>query len=219
MLVVLGAGAAGLAWVAWSAGEAPESMPSPGSPADGQRAQQKIFDLVQRGSASRAATSRLDDITLSEAEVNALLARHLGDVRGVPMSGLRVRLVGDGVAELYGQTRLRLVLAENPGALLADFLPASALDRTMWVRMGGRVRLETEATRGRPRSLRLDVERLYLGRQRVPASLARLVLPGEAGGLLRWSLPEAVVAVTVDPGVAIIRAAGSPPRSGAGGRK
>ena len=220
LLIILGAGVAGAAWIVWAAAEPPDSLPSPGSAADGQRAQQKIFDLIQRGGAARGATSsRVEDVTLTEAEINGLLARHLGGVRGVPLSGMAVRLVGDGTAEIYGRTQLRQALADEPGRVLVDYLPQSTLDRTFWIRMGGRVRLETEASRGRPRSLRLDVERLYLGRQRVPVALARFVLPGDTTGLLRWSLPEAVVGVTVDPGVAVIRAVGSPPRSGAGGRR
>jgi hypothetical protein len=202
-----------------SASEPPEALPARGSAADGQRAQQRIFELIQRGTAPGAGTSRIEEIVLREAEINAFLARHLGGVRGVPLSAMSVRLVGDGEAEVYGQTRLRGVLGDGVGHLVADYLPAGMLDRSLWVRMRGRVLLETEATRGRPRSLRLDVERVYLGRQRMPAALARAVLPADAAGLLRWSVPEAVLAVTVDPGVAVIRASGSPPRSGAGGRR
>src|SRR5262245_49390683 len=46
--------------------------------ADGTRAQQKIFDIARR--------PRGGQVTLTEAEINALLARHLVEARGVRLS-------------------------------------------------------------------------------------------------------------------------------------
>src|SRR5205823_6321319 len=74
--------------------------------ADGSRAQQKIFDLGRR-------RARLPQpVVLTEAEVNALLARHLVEARGVRLNTMGVRLVGGDRVELTGQAPLRQLLEE-----------------------------------------------------------------------------------------------------------
>lgn len=164
--------------------------------ADGSRAQQKIFDL--------ARSRRLaQPITLSEAEVNALLSRHLVEARGVRLNALAVRLVGDDRVELTGQTPLRQLLEEAGLSPAAGVLPARWRERPVWIHVGARVRV----TPGPRRQLSLDVEDFAVGRQRLPARALRLLLDPAAVGLLRWPLPEHVRSVSIEPGRVVIRGA------------
>src|SRR5712664_4020781 len=104
--------------------------PAATSPADGARAQRKLFDLARQG---RRATT----VTLSEAEINALLARHLVEARGVRLGAPAAQLLGGaGVSAVGG------------------VLPARWLARPVWLRVGAHVRVDE----GAPRQLRLDVE-------------------------------------------------------------
>jgi hypothetical protein len=165
--------------------------------ADGTRAQQKIFDLVRR--------PREGPVTLSEAEINALLTRHLVEARGVRLSKLGARLVGDDRVQLFGQLPARQLLDEAGLGAVSTVLPAGWVERPLWVNVGARVSVES----GRGRQLRLDVEDFALGRQRLPSRLLRLVLDPAAIGLLRWPLPEHVERVSVEPGRVVIRSASS----------
>jgi len=168
----------------------------PTTAADGARAQQKIFDVAR---ASRLA----QPVTLSEAEVNALLARHLVEARGVRLNTLGVRLIGGDRVELTGQAPLRQLLDEAGLAGVAGVLPARWLEHPMWVHVGAR----THVSAGPRRQLSLDVEDFAVGRQRLPARSLRLLLDPAAVGLLRWPLPEHVHDVTIEPGRVVIRGA------------
>ncbi|HTO10321.1 MAG TPA: hypothetical protein VMQ51_02030 [Candidatus Binatia bacterium] len=164
--------------------------------ADGARAQQKVFDL--------ARSRRLaQPITLSEAEVNALLSRHLVEARGVRLNALAVRLVGDDRVELTGQAPLRQLLDDAGLSPAAGVLPARWRERPVWIHVGARVRV----TPGPRRQLSLDVEDFAVGRQRLPARALRLLLDPAAVGLLRWPLPEHVRSVSIEPGRVVIRGA------------
>jgi hypothetical protein len=168
----------------------------PTSAADGSRAQQKIFEV--------ARASRLTQpVTLTEAEVNALLSRHLVEARGVRLNALGVHLLGDDTIELTGQAPLRQLLDEVGLGSVSGVLPARWLERLVWVDVGARVRVVS----GVRRQLALDVEHFAVGRQRLPASALRLLLDPAAIGLLRWPLPEHVQGVSIEPGRVVIRGA------------
>src|SRR5207244_12624540 len=73
--------------------------------ADGSRAQQKIFDLGRR--------ARLPQpVVLTEAEVNALLARHLVEARSVRLNTMGVRQAGGDRGALRGREPLRPLVAQ-----------------------------------------------------------------------------------------------------------
>src|SRR5436190_1506404 len=105
-IVALAVGGAVGAGVRMLTKPAAASLPTT-TEADGARAQQKIFEVARRRLAQPVA--------LSEAEVNALLSRHLVEARGVRLNTLGVRLLGDDRLELTGQMPLRLLL--DPAAL------------------------------------------------------------------------------------------------------
>ena len=173
--------------------------------ADGARAQQKLYDLV-RG--ARPGSSK--EVVLTEAELNAFLARHLAAAAEVPLTGLLVRLVGDDVVEFTGRVPAGHVLAELPLAWLRDLLPRSWLDRPAWLSLRAHAGLERGAIREHQRYLRLDVERFAVGRQRLPAMLVRLLFSPATVRFLRWQLPETVESLRVEPGRVVIRVASSP---------
>jgi hypothetical protein len=174
----------------------PSAAPPATTAADGSRAQQKLFEVAR---ARRLA----QPITLSEAEVNALLSRHLVEARGVRLSGLSIRLIGDDRIELRGQAPLRQILEDAGLAAATGVLPGSWLARPVWIHVGAHVRVNP----GVRRQLSLDVEDFAVGRQRLPASTLRLLLDPAAVGLLRWPLPEHVERVGIEPGRVVIQGA------------
>jgi hypothetical protein len=174
----------------------PEIAIAPTSPSDGTRAQRKLFDLARQ-------SRRGETVTLTEAELNALLARHLVEARGVRLTSPSTRLVGDDRLELYAQTPLRQMLDEVSLAAVADVLPRAWQARLVWLRVGAQVRVESDSRR----QLRMDVDEFAVGRQRLPVPALRLLLDPATLGLLRWSLPDHVEAVSVEPGRVLIRTA------------
>ena len=194
-LVALAIGGGVAAGVRMAAKPEAAALP-PTTAADGTRAQQKIFDLARRSRLSQP-------VILTEAEVNALLARHLVAARGVRLNGLGARLVGDDRIELTGQASLRQLLEEAGILAVASVLPEGWLERPVWVQVGARARVNG----GPRRQLRLEVEDFAVGRQRLPASALRLLLDPAAIGLLRWPLPEHIGSVSVEPGRVVIRSA------------
>ena len=172
------------------------AIPATTTAADGSRAQQKLFDVARARRLSRP-------VVLTEAEVNALLARHLVEARGVRLNTLAVRLLGADRIELTGQAPLRQFLEEAGLAAVAAVVPTPWLLRPVWVHVGANVRIDP----GPPRQLRLDVADFAVGRQRLPARLLRLLLDPAALGLLRWPVPEHVQAVGIEPGRVVIRGA------------
>ena len=190
-LAVGGAVGAGLRMLA-----KPEAATLPATTAaDGTRAQQKIFDLARHRSSQ--------PVILSEAEVNALLSRHLVEARGVRLNTLGVRLLGGDRLELTGQTPLHQLFEEAGLPGLVPQRPGPRRERPLWVHVGAVARV----SEGPRRQLRLDVESFAVGRQRLPARALRLLLDPAALGLLQWPLPEHVERVSIEPGRVVIRGA------------
>lgn len=199
LLMLLGlVGAA--AWGTYQITRTPEIAGPPSTPADGIRAQQKIFEIIRRSGSGRPHT-----VTLSEREVNAFLSRHLGETAEVPLRNLAVRLPADGHAEIAGQMPLRQLLTTAPFSALAGVLPPAWLDRGVWLTLHARVTLESGA-RDR-RHVRLDVERFWVGRQRLPEVMLRVLLDPGALRLLRSPMPDAIEGLRIEPGRLVIQSA------------
>jgi hypothetical protein len=167
---------------------------------DGFRGQQKIFNVFRAGAGR--AKGRPVEVTLTERELNGFLSRHLAEAPEFPLTSSVVKLVGDGRVELKGRLALRNVVPRSD--LL---LPASWADRPVWLHVRARASLEVEAARGHRRYLRLDVERYALGRQWLPAIVVRPLLSRGVQDLLRWPLPAAVEAITIDSEQVVVRTA------------
>ena len=177
------------------------------SASDGFRAQQKLYEVGRR--ASRTGRSAPGEpIALTDREVSAFLANHLGEAADLPLSGVVARMPARGEAEIMGRLPLRQLLSEEPFATVRDALPVDWLDRPVWLRLRGDFMVEVATPPATRRALRFDVERFWIGRQRVPALLLRLLLHPSALRVLRWPLPEGVEAVVVEPGRLVIRTTG-----------
>ena len=199
LLAVVGLGGWGLVQVA----RAPDIAAPPTTAADGQRAQQKIFDVIRRAHSGRPTT-----VTLTDREVNAFLSRHLVGAAELPLKNLAVRLPSDGQAEIAGQIPMRVLLGESVASTIGGLIPASWLDPTVWLSLRTRVTLESggDARRER-RHLRLDVERFWLGRLPLPSFMLRVLLDPLALRLLRWPMPDAIDGLRIEPGRLIIQTA------------
>jgi hypothetical protein len=166
--------------------------------ADGARAQRKLFDLARQA-------RRGETVILTEAELNALLARHLVQARGVRLANPSVQLIGGDRFVLRAQSPLRQLFDEASLGAVAHVIPARWQARPVWLRMGARVRLEE----GPRRQLRVDVDEFAVGRQRLPAPAVRLLLDPASVGLLQWPLPEHVEHVGIEPDRVVIQTASS----------
>ena len=195
ILALLGTVAAGV-WGTSRALEEPGVATVTSTPGDAARAQQKLFRLMN-------GTTR-DPVVLSEAEVNAFVARNV-DPRDLPFDEPSVFLRSDGVVELVGRVPLRRLLAESPLPLVADVLPAAWLAKRVWLRLVAHARFEREPSA----QLRLDVRRVTLGRQPLPPVALRLFFEPTSLRFARVSLPTNVADVRIESGRAVIRATSS----------
>jgi len=200
-VLVMVALVAALGYGVVQAGRPPEFVGAPTTAADGQRAQQKIFEVVRRTGGGRPHT-----VTLSDREVNAFLSRHLAGAAELPLRNIAVRLPGEGEADIAGQLPWRHVLAVPPLSTLAGLLPAAWLDGGAWLSIRVRATLESHGPRDR-KQLRLDVQRFAIGRLGLPELLMRVLLDPSALRLLRWPMPEAIEGLRVEPGQLVIQSA------------
>jgi hypothetical protein len=198
VVIVLGLVLVALFWLGSGIFERPSIQHDIGTPVDGRRAQQKLFELTTRGSTRDPRDARPAVLGLSEAELNALLTRHLSG-NALPLGEMTVRLVGDGVVEVAGRVPLRALLGDTLDGWLG-WLPERWTARPLWLRLRGHVHLESGTARGDRRNLRLDVDYLSLGRRRLPTAVLGLFPEGPVRRATRWPVPEAVEAVTVESG-------------------
>jgi hypothetical protein len=193
---------AGVAWAGFQIVRAPDFIAPPTAKADGIRAQQKMFEFFRRGSGGRARS-----MTLSEPEVNAFLSRHVGETPDMPLRNLAVRLVGEGRGDIAGQIPVRELLNVAPLSALAGHLPAGWLDHPLWLSLRTRVVLEGKDGARDRRHIRLDVERCWLGRLRLPEVMLRVLLDPAALRLLRWQAPSTIDGLKIEPGRLIVQSA------------
>jgi hypothetical protein len=203
-LLVLGLGLVGAGWATLKMlqgpGLAPADLPSAGT----RGIEEKVDRLAPSG--GPGSSRRHTTLTFSQAELGAFLARQVGDATDLSISELRVVLPEANVAEIAARVRVRDVLKEPPLAAATHVLPQSWLERPVWLHLRGTARLEPETT-GRKRFLRIDVQQFWIGRQRLPAIVPRLILDPGALRILRWPLPRGVEDVTIEKGRVIVRAA------------
>src|SRR3990172_8038655 len=178
LAVILVGGAAAL-YYAGSVFDMPAIPSVEYTPSDGHRAQQKLFELATRDSRRSA-----EPVVLTERELNAFLARDLEESEGLPFSPIVVRL-SPGTIEVQGRTTLIHLFQGFPFSLLAEYLPAPALDRPVWVTVSGTIEVQKRRSRTERPYGQLVVSEFSLGNQ----DLGSWVLSWMIGGRRQSLLP------------------------------
>lgn len=168
------------------------------TPSDGHRAQQKLFELAARDSKRSA-----EPVVLTERELNAFLARHLEESEGIPFSPLVVKLL-PGMVEVQGRTTLVNLFKGFPFSFLVEYLPASTLERPVWVTVSGTILVQGRKSRTEREYGQLQVSEFSLGNQELGPWVLWLMLGGKERSLLRWQLPPGVDTITVEQGRMVI---------------
>jgi len=198
LAVVLVGGAAAL-YYAGSLFDMPTIPAVQYTASDGYRAQQKLFELALRDRRSAHPVP----VVLTERELNAFLAKHLEESEGIPLSPLVVKLL-PGTIEVQGRTTLVNLLTGFPFSLLADYLPASTLDRPVWVTVSGTIQVQRRQSRTDREYGQLQVSQFSLGNQDLGPWVLSLMLGGREKSLLRWQLPPVVDTITIEGGRMVI---------------
>lgn len=192
LAVVVGAGL----WSVMLVRQTPEIPTIVATAEDSARAQQKVFQIVNRGRGKAPGP-----IVFTEAEVNAVVSRQLAGQ--FPLSSPAVRLLADDTVELFGRIPARRLLIDSPMSWLSDLVPAGWGRGEVWLRIRAHATLET----GRRPRLRFEPTEFAVGRLPLPTVMVRLLLDPGTLGIFRWSLPAEVDEVTIDAGRATIRVA------------
>jgi len=186
----------GALWAAMGILEDPALGVVSTSQADWVSARKKLQDIARTGDAQPGSTY------LTEREATALVSRELAEAGELPFSAVSVRLPGNGLLEVSGRLPLRVVLTETPLARGAAWLPASWLERSVWMRLRAHPRVER---RGDRRYVRFDVDAFTLGRTWLPAFVPRLILDPSTLRFLSMPIPSSVDDVTAESGRLVIR--------------
>jgi len=176
----------------------PNVSPVAFSRSDGYSAQQKLYEIVQRQARS---STRQDAVSLSEAEANAFLARHLAE-GSIPLSPIVVRFPSDEFL-VQGQTAVRNVIKNPLFTSLLPYLPQKYLDRPVWVTLQGRI-----AVTGRGASERtadVSVTEFALGRQPLGSFFLYALMGPSGAGLFRFHVPAVIEGIDIQRGRAVIR--------------
>ena len=163
------------------------------SPEDGRRFQEKLAEIMLRGS---NVSPRKEPIVISQRELNAFLQRHLMESERIRFSHMLVHF-SKGSIEIQGQTELRSLLNGFPFSLFGEYLPTSTTNRPVWMTIKGGVKVD----RGHGEFL---VEDFSLGRQSLSPWLFSWLFGGAGNRLMEWRVPASVEKITIEEGRAVI---------------
>ena len=172
-----------------------------GSPANASTARGKLHEIVQRDTGQ---SGRQDPIILTEREINALVARHLAETAGLRFHPFAMRLA-QGQFRLQGRTVLRSLLQGPPFAQLAAYLPASQLDRPLWITVRGYIAVQPGEPRRKPGQARVVLTEFNLGMQPVGNWPFFAVMGSAGAGLLKWQVPGTLRDVDIGDRRVVIR--------------
>jgi hypothetical protein len=141
-----------------------------------------------------------EPVVMSEAELNAFISRNL-DVRDLPFDRPMVFLHDGNGVDILGQIPLGRLLAESPFGAAAELVPTRWTSHPVWLQMWAHAQFEP----GPRRQLRLDVRRVAVGQQRLPALALRVILDPARLRFLRMPLPDTVADVRIQTGRIVIR--------------
>jgi len=182
--------------------EAPRFEALDWSTANALTARDKLQEIVRRDTGQ---SRRQDPIILTEREVNALVARHLAETAGLRFHPFAMRLA-QGQFLLQGRTVLRSLLQGPPFAQLAAYLPASQLDRPIWITVRGYIAVQPGEPGRRPGQARVVLTEFNLGMQPVGNRPFFAVMGSAGAGLLKWQVPGTLRDVDIEDRRVVIRA-------------
>jgi len=168
---------------------------------DASGARSALQEIILRDAGQ---SGRQDPVLLSEREINALVARHLAETAGLRFDPFAIRLV-QGRFLLQGRTVLRSLLQGPPFAQLASYLPASQLDRRIWITVRGYIAIQPGEPGGKPGQARVVLTEFNLGRQPVGSWPFSAVMGSAGSRLLNWPVPGAVRDVDIEDRRLVIR--------------
>lgn len=171
------------------------------SRADASAVRSTLREIILRDAGQ---SGRQDPVLLSQREVNALVARHLSETAGLRFDPFAIRLV-QGQFLLQGRTVLRSLLQGPAFAQLAAYLPASQLDRHMWLTVRGYIAVRPGEPGGKPGQARVVLTEFTLGKQPVGSWPFSAVMGSKGAGLLKWPVPGAVRDIDIEDRRVVIR--------------
>ena len=149
-------------------------------------------------------SGRQDPIIVSEREISALVARHLAETAELRFEPFAMRLV-QGQFRLQGRTVVRSLLQGPPFAQLAAYLPASQLDRPIWITVRGYIAVQPGEPGRKPGQARVVLTEFNLGTQPIGNWPFSAVMGSAGAGLLKWQVPGTLRDVDIEDRRVVIR--------------
>jgi hypothetical protein len=171
------------------------------SRSDASAARSSLREIILRDTGQSGSQN---PVLLTEREINALVARHLAETAGLRFDPFAIRLA-QGQFLLQGRTVLRSLLQGPPFAQLAGYLPASQVDRIIWLTVRGYIAVQPGKPGGKPGQARVVLTEFSLGRQPVGSWPFSAVMGSAGSGLLKWPVPGAVQDVDIEDRRVVIR--------------
>jgi hypothetical protein len=171
------------------------------SRSDASAARSTLREIILRDAGQ---SGRHDPVLLNQREINALVARHLAETAGLRFDPFAIRLT-QGQFLLQGRTALRSLLQGPPFAQLGAYLPASQLDRPIWITVRGYIVVQPGELGRKPGRALVVMTEFNLGRQPVGNWPFSAVMGSAGSGLLKWPVPGAVQDIDIEDRRVLIR--------------
>jgi len=178
----------------------PPPLPSSSSQAGPATVERKLAELDLRGG---GRSPRSEPVVFSEAEVTALVSRHLASA-GVRLAPVAVNLRPDQGA-VQGRLSLGALIQDSPIVWVAATLPRKTLASQVWLTLSGHVELEPPSGPRRSRYAQATLLSARLGRIPAPGWLLGLMLGSRGASLLRWQVPGVVDRLEIGEGRITVR--------------
>ena len=201
VLIFIVALAGGFFFLSGNILEAPHFEALDWSRADASSARATLREIILRDAGQ---SGRQDPVLLSEREINGLVARHLAETAGLRFDPFAIRLA-QGQFRLQGRTVLRSLLQGPPFAQLAAYLPASQLDRPIWITVRGHIAVQPGEPGGKTGQARVVLTEFTLGKQPVGNWPFSAVMGSAGRGLLKWPVPGTVRDIDIEDRRVVIR--------------
>ena len=164
-------------------------------------ARSKLEEIILRDSGQ---SGRQDPIIIPEREINGLVAGRLAETAGLRFDPFAMRLV-QGQFLLRGRTVVRALLQGPPFAQIAAYLPASQLDRSIWITVRGSIAVQPGEPGRKRGQAHVELIEFDLGRQPIGSWPFSMVMGSAGAGLLKWPVPGTVRDIQIEERRVVIR--------------